>query len=130
MRFLTIAFSIIILNIVLVSQVSAADRMPMALKTIDPDKSDGTIVFKELINFCGYLCWSVRRWAAESLGVVGSNEIDNSSRPEANYNALARIKLLEEEGVPALNNLLGDCVPIVQVAAAKALGQMAPEAQM
>ena len=126
MRFLTIAFSIIILNIGLVSQVFAADRAPMALQTADPDKSDGAIAFKELINLCGDPCWSVRRWAAESLGVVGSKEIDNSSRPEASNNALARIKLLENEGVPALNNLLGDCVPIVQVAAAKALGQIGP----
>lgn len=126
MRFLTVVFSIIILNIGPVSRVCAADRAPMALQIVDPDKSDGTIAFKELIKLCEDPCWNVRRWAAESLGEVGSKEIDNSSRPEANNNALARIQLLEVEGVLALNNLLGDCVPIVQVAAAKALGQIGP----
>jgi hypothetical protein len=126
MRFLTIAFSIIILNIGPVGLVFAADRAPMTVQIANPDKSDAAIVFKELINLCSDPCWSVRRWAADSLGEVGSKEIDNSSRPEASNNALARIKLLEEDGVQALNNLLGDCVPIVQVSAAKALGLIGP----
>ena len=35
--------------------------------------------------------------------------------PEANNTVSARIRILENEAIPALNNLLGDCVPIVQI---------------
>ncbi|MGA2797665.1 MAG: HEAT repeat domain-containing protein [Thermoguttaceae bacterium] len=110
----------------------------MALQIADPDKSDAATVFNELIKLCDDPCWNVRRWAAESLGEVGSKEKD-AERSRKDDNSLSgaekiasdrnklRIKILEDEGVPALNNLLGDCMPIVQVSAAKALGRIGPK---